>query len=283
MTKSKVLNRLTDIGAYIAGCGIYSVAVVMFITPAKMSPGGVTGIATVFDFLTGVPAGVTVFILNIPLLIIALLRLGKVFLLNTGIATVLMSIELTVAEQFVKPYVVDNILSAVFGGIMMGFGLGLVFLRSATTGGFDIIIKLVNIKYPYITVGRLYLLLDVAVIALSAICYRYFQSALYSALCIFISSKTMDYIVYGSGGGKLILAVTVKKKEVADAIMNTISRGVTCIEATGGFTGDTRNVLMCAVARHQAARVLDIIKQSDPNSFSVITDATEIAGLGFKR
>lgn len=282
MIKNKILKKITDISYYIAGCGIYSVAVVMFITPARMSPGGVTGIATVLDFLTGIPTGVTVLIINIPLLILAYFKLGKAFLLNTGIATVLLSVELTFAERIFIAYEIDTVLSAVFGGILMGFGLGLVFWRSATTGGLDIIIKLINIKYPYITVGKLYLLFDVSVITLTAVCYKNFESALYSALCIFISSKTMDYIVYGSGGGKLIMSVTSKQREVSAAIMGSIHRGVTCIPAKGGFTGNENSVLMCAVEKHQAARVLDIIRDCDPNSFSVITDATQISGYGFK-
>lgn len=277
----KSLEKLTDLLFYIAGCGIYSVAVVMFVSPARMSPGGVTGIATVLLYLTGVPTGITVFLINVPLLILAYFKFGKRFLLRTGIATLLLSVELTIAEQIIKPYYLDKILSAVFGGILMGLGLGLVILRSATTGGFDILLKLICRKYPHITFGTLYLILDAIVILLTVIVYGNLETALYSSVCIFIVSKTLDYVVYGSGGGKLILAVTTKEEEISRRITTDIKRGVTAISAYGGYTRSNKKVILCAVRRHQAALVLKMIRETDENAFAVITDAGEISGFGF--
>ncbi len=279
--KRKIALKIYDYIMYAAGCSIYSIAVVMFITPAQMTPGGVTGIAAVIRLFSDIPVGLTVLIINIPLLIFAYFKLGKSLLLNTGVATVLVSLSLSVAERLIVPHNFDPMLCAIFGGMLMGTGLGLVFLRGATTGGFDILVRLVCAKRPHLTFGKVFLALDAAVITLNSIVYQNFELALYSALCIYISSKSMDYIVYGSGGGKLIITVTEKAQEIAGEIMQNVKRGVTRIAAIGGYTGREKQVILCAARRHEAARIVNIITEIDRDAFSIITDAADIAGYGF--
>ncbi len=281
--KKRILSKIYDYIMYVAGCVIYSIAVVMFITPAQMTPGGVTGIAAVINLFTEFPVGIMVLFFNIPLLIFAYFKLGRTILFNTGVATVLVSVSLSVAERLVVPTNLDPILCTIFGGMLMGAGLGLVFLRGATTGGFDILVRLICAKYPHITFGKVFLALDAAVIILNSVVYKNFESALYSALCIYISSKSIDYVVYGSGGGKLIITITEKPEQIADQILQNVKRGVTRIAAVGGYTGLKKQMIFCAVRRHEASRIVDIVAATDNNAFSIITDVSDISGYGFNK
>ena len=151
--REKFKKLLIDLLFYVVGCLIYSAAVTMFTEPNKLSPGGVTGIALILNELFSLPTGLMVLIINIPLIIAGFLVLGRKFIINTAIATFIMSLSLDAVKTFVKPYYTDGILASIFGGIMMGAGLALVFLRGATTGGTDIAAKLINHKFRFVSMG----------------------------------------------------------------------------------------------------------------------------------
>ena len=165
-----------DIIWYFIGSFIYSAAVTMFVSPNEISPGGLTGIATALNYLFSLPAGIVLFILNIPILILGFLKFGGVFIFKTAIATALVSFSLTITDN------IDKILAAVFGGILMGLGLSIVIRRGATTGGIDIIAKLINMKFRHFTVGRLILIMDGIIIAVAAVAYKNVESVLYSVI-----------------------------------------------------------------------------------------------------
>lgn len=279
--KSSVLGKLFDYFFIAVGCAVYSVSVVMFIEPSMMSPGGVTGIATVLHFLFNVPSGITVLIINIPLIIIAFVKFGGIFVIKTTYATIMVSVFLTIFENVIPPYQVDNVLSALFGGILMGTGLSLVLMRSATTGGIDIVVKLILNKNSNFSVGKLYLILDVFVLILTSLCYKNFESALYSALCIYVSTKAIDFLIYGSLGGKMLLTVSERPNDVASEIYKAVGHGATLIKAKGSYSNGDKTVIMCAMRRHEASKVISAVRYADSNAFSVICDAGEISGYGF--
>lgn len=280
--KIGVKEMVIDLIYYIIGCAVYSVAVTSLITPNAISPGGFTGVATAINYLTGFSAGVILLIINIPVIILGILRLGGIFIVKTAIATGVLSLSLEIAERFMPQFTVDKILASIFGGIFMGAGLSLVLRRGATTGGVDVIGTLVNKKFRYITVGRVILISDIIVITFASFVYKDVQSGLYSIVAMYASSVVTDAILYGTDKGKIIYAVTDKPDEICNTIAGRIERGVTRLSATGGYTGERHTMLMCTVRINEVASACDIIKDADPHAFIVVSDAGEILGEGFK-
>lgn len=282
MKRKQLFSFLIDLLFYIAGGMIYSVAVLLFLTENEISPGGLTGIATILNYLFSLPIGTVVFILNIPLLAAGFIKFGGIFIAKTAVATAVMSLTLDISGLFMPKMKINPILAALFGGLLMGLGISLFMLRGATTGGTDIIAKLINRKFPHLTVGRLMLAADAAVVGLSALVYKNMESALYAVIAIYASSRVMDLILYGADRGKIIYVITDNAKELSDSIMSLINRGVTLLDVTGAYTGTKRQMLMCTVRRHEVAAVCRLATSCDKNAFIIVGEAGEVLGEGFK-
>lgn len=281
--KKKAVAFIKDILIIALGSFIYASAVSMLISANRLSAGGFTGISTLANHLWGIPSGAVLLILNIPVIIAGFIKLGARFIAKTALATVLVSLSLEITDTLLPRFATDKILAGVFGGILMGVGLSLVLLRGATTGGVDIIAKLINKRFRHLTVGRLLLIMDAAVIALAALVYRDIESALYSVISLYASASVMDTVLYGADRGKLLHIISSHPDEICHKITTSLERGVTKIAATGGFTGQDRTMLMCTLRRHEVSAVYAIIEQIDPDAFVVVSDAGEILGEGFKR
>lgn len=279
----RVYKIFGDVFFYILGGFIYSVAVTMLISPNEISPGGFTGIATLTNYLFGLPSGAVLFVLNIPVLIMGFISFGGIFIFKTAAATVIMSLTLEVCEAFLPVFKVDKILACVFGGIMMGLGMSIIMLKGATTGGVDIIAKFINRRFPHLTVGRLILFADAAVVLIATLVYKNVESALYSVISLFASSKVVDIMLYGSDKAKIIYIITNKAKEISKEIISVVRRGVTEISVVGSFTGEQKKMLMCTVRRQEVSYVIKVAKNEDGNAFIVVGEAGEVFGQGFKR
>lgn len=273
---------LKDMAFYYVGSLIYAVAINTIISPNEISPGGVTGVATVLNFLLKIPVGFTVLLLNIPILFAGYKKLGGVFIIRTAIVIMMCSLNLEITAIVLPDFNMDKILAAVFGGVLIGTGLSLVFLRGATTGGIDIIAKLVNRRRPHLTVGKLILIMDGAVILFAALCYRNVETALYSVVSMFSASYLTDTVLYGADKGKIVYIVTSKPQAICRAVGDRLKRGATRLSAIGGYTGEQRNLVMCIVRRHEVSYIYEIINEFDEGAFVVISDAGEIIGEGFK-
>lgn len=282
ITKKMVLDTIVDYIFYILGGFFYSVSVNMFSTPNHISIGGLTGISTLLNYLFQLPVGTMVFVMNIPLYILSFKILGTRFLTKTIVATASCSICIDLLKNWIPPYTNNPLLAAIFCGVTCGVALSLVFLRGATTGGTDIIGKLVHKFRPNISLGKILLLCDAVVVGISGLVYRNLESMLYAAITIFAASKTIDFIIYGSAGGKLLLIVTSNVDEMTDAITKRLDRGATIIPAKGGYTREDKDMILCAVRSHEIANINKIVKEVDPNAFTMITNASEIVGEGFQ-
>ncbi len=282
MNRKILIKTFKDILMYFLGAFIYSSAVTMFVSINEISPGGITGVATALNYLFALPSGLVLFLLNIPILILGFLKFGGSFIAKTAIATIILSFSLTVTDLVLPKFVIDKILAAVFGGILMGLGISLIMLRGATTGGIDIIAKLINIRFRNITVGKIILLIDAMVIAFAALAYRNIESVLYSVISIYATSRVMDMVLYGADKGKMIFIITKCPIEVCRDINVILKRGITVLKATGGYTGKERSLLLCTVRRYEVASVYEVINKYDENAFIVVSDAGEIIGEGFK-
>ena len=279
---NNIRKTVFDIIWFFIGAFIYSSAVTMFITANEISPGGFTGIATLINYLFSLPSGIVLLLLNIPVLILGFLKFGGIFIVKTAIATSIVSFALTVTDAILPSFHIDKILASLFGGILMGLGLSLILLRGATTGGVDILAKLINRRFRHLTVGRVILIMDAAVVALSAIIYGNIETALYSSVSLYASSVIMDKMLYGGDKGKLIYIVSLKYKEICKEINSTLKRGVTVLSARGGYTDEERQLLLCVVRVHEVSAVYSILDKIDKSAFIIVADAGEIVGEGFK-
>ncbi len=280
----KRLNSIAiDIFFWILGCAISAAAITMLLEPNGVSPGGFTGIATLINHLIKIPVGTVLFLLNVPIIIIQFKKFGRTFFIKTTVATFILSLALNLTEALLPKFRLDGVLAAVFGGIMLGFGLSLVLLHSATTGGVDVIAKLINTRFRHITVGRVILFFDFFVVGLSALVYGNISSALYSLISIYASSSIIDIMLYGGDKGKLVLVITGSAAEIAEDIIKLMQRGVTQIPAIGVYSGDEKKVLLCGVRIDEVAELHRIIHLHDKKAFVIVTDAGEILGEGFKQ
>ena len=281
--KSRVRELSIDFLAYLIGSGLYAVAVNTFSAPNNIAPGGVTGLSILINYVTQAPIGTVMFLLNIPLFLLGLYLLGWKFIAKTVVATFMMSIIIDVTAPFIPAYQGDMILVALFGGVLEGLGLGLVFLRGATTGGSDLAARLLSLKFPHLSLGRLMLSVDAVVILVAALVFQNVESVLYAVIMLFVSSRVVDGLLYGADRGKMILVVSRKSGEIAKEVMDQLERGVTLLQGKGAYTGENQEVLLCAVRRHEVAKLHTIVRSVDPDAFWMVAEAGEIMGEGFKK
>lgn len=271
-----------DVLAFIAGSASYAIGVVVFIDPNQISSGGVTGIALIIHSLTPIPIGLMVLVLNIPLFIIGFVKLGWRFVGKTAVCTLLMSVFLDIFGQIMPHYTGNRILAALYGGLLMGAGLAFVMLRGSTTGGTDIAAKLISGKWPHLSMGRVMLVMDAVILLTAALVHQDLETALYSVIAIFASSRVIDSLLYGADKGKLIFIVTDHAEATSDEIFKEVGRGVTMMQAEGAYTKARRVMLMCAVRQNEVAGVRRAVLDADDKAFMVVTEAGQVIGQGFK-
>ena len=280
--RQKLRTLMIDFVVMLAGSVIYAVSVDVFTAPNEIAPGGVTGIATVLYFLFRTPIGTMYFILNVPLLLLALKFISRRFIAKTLVATLMVSVSTDVLNLFLPKYQHSMLLAALYGGVLSGIGLGLIFLRGATTGGTDVASKLLRIRYRHIPMGRMMMFIDAIIIIVSAFVFHSVDSALYAMITIFASSQVIDSILYGADKSEMVLVISDRYEEISRSILEDMNRGATVLKGRGSYTGQDRDVLLCAVRRSEAAQLRMLVRQSDPSAFMILCEAGEVLGEGFK-
>jgi len=281
--KETSTKTFTDIVFYLIAGFIYAIGVTVFNSPNQIAPGGVTGMSTAINYLTDIPIGTLAFLINIPILIVAYKQSGGRFLLKSIFGTVITSVFIDLLDFVNFPvYSGDVILAAIFGGALTGAGLSIIFLRGGTTGGTDIVALLISKKLRGFSMGRVILLIDCLVIAFAALVFKNIESALYSAISLFVSTQIIDTVLYGLDKGKVLFIVTEKQQEVSKAISESMHRGTTVIHSFGSYTGRKNNIVICAIRPNEVAAAGKVVTESDPNAFVIVGDAHQIIGEGFK-
>lgn len=282
--KEKATEMIKDILSFVAGSLIYAVSVNVFTAPNRIAPGGVTGISTMISYITHWPIGMLALLLNVPIFIWAIIEIGYQLVGKTIIATVFVSFAIDLSAMIIPKYHGDHMLAAIFGGILEGVGLSLVFMRGGTTGGSDMVARLLGRHFRNVSMGKLMLAIDLAVVSFSAIVYQSMESALYAVIAIFVSTRLIDAILYGTdvGTGKLLFIMSEKNDQIAKDILTDMDRGVTVLQSRGAYSGREGEVLLCAVRRYEVFKVKDIVRSNDKNAFMIVGDAGEISGEGFR-
>lgn len=281
--KNKFMTTLTDYVVMFVGAVIYAASVNTFTSPNDIAPGGLTGIATMLNHLFSLPIGIMILVLNIPLFIWGAVENGKKFLTKTIVATVFVSVIIDVMAPFSYKYEGDTLLAALFGGLLSGIGLAIIFFRGGTTGGTDIIARNIHKHFPHVSMGTVILAADAVIFVAAAIVYQSIESALYAVITIFVSTKVIDTVIYGVAhdNGKLMFIITDKYEELSQAIIEQVGRGVTQLDAHGAYNNDNKKVLMCAVRPSQVHKTKALVNSVDENAFIVVTTANAISGNGF--
>ena len=283
MTKEKTLDIAKDIGIDIIGSLFYAVGVNVFTTPNDIAPGGVTGIATVLHSMTGLQVGTLSFLLNIPLLILGFIVLGKRTMLNTFRTLVILTV-ITDATYFVLPQYTNNMLvSAIFGGVTIGIGLGLIFLRGSTTGGTDILGRMLLKKMPHVPLGKILLIIDILIIAGSGIYYKTLEAVLFAFVSVYATDHSIDAVLDGSTEGRVAYAISDRYEEIGNRVMDELERGITYINGEGGYQNAPKKIVMCAMPSRQFANFKKIVFEIDPKAFVMSIPSKHIIGEGFKQ
>jgi len=270
---------LVIIGAFIMATGY-----VYFISPHKIVPGGVFGISIVLHHLFGLPIGMTALVMNIPLTLIGIKILGPRFGVKTVVGFTLASVFIDLLTMIwgEKPLVANDVLlSSIFGGVLVGFGLGLIFKAKATSGGSDIVAMIFN-KYTKMPVGQLLIIIDSCVVIVGLIAFHDWRIPLYSWIVIFITGKVIDLVLEGLSYEKTLFIVTEKYEELRDKIIIDLDRGGTLIKGEGMYKGTEKKIIFTNVNRRELAMLQEYINIIDPEAFMTVINANEILGNGFK-
>lgn len=282
--KNMVRTILIDLLTYIVSGCVFAIAIKVFAAPNKIAPGGVTGLSTVINYVSGLPIGAMAFAINIPIFLWAFFDIGYKLVTKTIVAAFITSVAIDGFGGLLPAYHGDPMLAAIFAGLLEGVSLAFVFMRGATTGGTDMIARVLKRHFRHLSTGKLMMCVDVIVVLISAIVYRRVESALYAVIYLFVSSKIIDTVLYGadSGNGKVMWIITQWPDKVAQRIFKEVDRGVTAMHSKGMYSGHEGEVLMCAVSRSEVYQVMDLVKDEDMDAFMIVGDAGEIRGEGFR-
>lgn len=274
-------RRVLDYIVITAGAFVYAVSVSFFLDPNSLAPGGVTGVAIILNHITGLETGTWLLVINIPILALGTWKFGLRFILSTMYCTALTSVFVNLLAPF-GAVTRDPFLAALAGGALMAVGLGLVLKSGATTGGTDIIIKLIRLRYAHLKTGRLFLITDAVIVALSAFVFQNIDVALYAGVVVFINSVLLDMVLYGRDGAKLIFIISDRPEAITGRILSDLDIGVTYITGSGAYSGKAKNVIMCVMKKQLSPKAEVIVREEDPGAFMIVTSATEIFGEGYK-
>lgn len=265
------------------GSILYALAFAWCFDPGHIGLGGVTGLAQIVNrFLPVLPVGVAVMLLNIPLFLAGCKLLGGGVLVRSLYAMLCSAVGIDLLTQMFAFRPMEPILASIVGGVLMGGGLGLVFLQSSTTGGTDLLARLLKLRFGWLPMGKLLMCIDLVVIVLVAAAFQSLESGLYGVIGLYISSLVMDKMLYGLDKAKVAYIISDQSGDIARAIARELERGVTLLEGRGGWSGKRREVLMCAFKQRQIVTLKQTVKEIDPAAFLIVCDAHEVLGDGFR-
>lgn len=267
------------------GSAVFSLGFDIFLEPSGISCGGVSGIAMLIVYGTQsevLTVGILSAAINIPLFFFGYHKIGKQFFFGSMLGMAVSSVCFDLFALFPAP-AVEPLVASLFGGVMIGAGLGIVFIAGASTGGVDIVARLLKLRFRNFPIGKILLCMDLCTAVATGIVYGEFNNTLYSAITLFLSSVVLDKVVYGLDYSKIALIISDKHEEIAVAIDSQLDRGVTLLRGRGFYRRADKDILLSAVKRKQLAQLKELVMSIDPNAFLILQDAHQVLGDGFKR
>ncbi len=274
-------KRILEYLLMTVSCLCYAAAISLFLDPNNLAPGGVSGISIILNRLIPISTGNLIFLINIPILLLGLWKFGFRLIVSTLYCTVLSSMLINVLSGY-GAVTKDPLLAALAGSCLVAVGLGGVFKAGATTGGTDIIIKLLRLRYPHMKTGALFFMIDATIVTASVFVFKDLDRALYAGMAVCITSFTLDLVLYGRDGAKLIYIISDNSEKITARLLEELDIGVTYVKGQGAYSGKEKRVIMCVMRKQLAPRTEEIVKEEDPEAFMIISSATEIYGEGYK-
>ena len=281
MKKRNALDWLLWFGNILLGSAIFALGFDLFLGPNDLNAGGVSGIAMILVHLIGFGSvGTVTMLINLPLFILGGLKIGKRFFVGSLVGMVSSSVLLD-AFAVIPGVSVEPLVAGIYGGVLCGLGLGMVFATGASTGGSDIVVRLLKMKYRNVPIGTISMVFDLTVATLTGIVYWDITKALYSGIAIFITGKIIDAVVYRFDYSKVVLIISDYHEQITGFIMEKLDRGATYLEGSGSYSGTPRKVIMTVVKPAQIADLKEAVMAIDPKAFLVVQDAHQVLGEGF--
>ena len=279
--KKKKRHEVRNIMMIIIAALIYSIGLSCFLDPNKLAPGGITGIAVILNRLLNVETGTLYFWLNVPIVLLGIWKFGIQFMAKTAFAIVMVSVFTNMLNP-VGALTTDLLIAGAVGGILIAVGIGLIFKAGATTGGTDIIVKILRQKFRHLKTGFLFLCMDIIIVSISGVVFKDLNIVFYALVTVIISGKALDYVLYGGDEAKMILVMTDMPEEIGNRLMNELEVGITYLQGKGGWKDTEKLVVFTIVPKRLGPQVEEIVKNEDPKAFMVISSANEIYGEGYK-
>lgn len=279
MKNEKLIQQLLweILGSICVAAGLYNFAV-----QAKFPMSGFSGISIILYRLTGLPVGLATVLLNIPVSLLCFRLLGRAFFVSSIRCMLISSFFIDYVAPLFPVYEGDRLLAALCTGVFMGLGYAAIYMRGSSTGGMDFVIMAIKKKRPYLPVGRIIFFLDITVVFVGGVLLKDMDGIIYGVIVSFLLSTVVDKMMYGVNAGKLALIVTDHGKYLCDVIDKTCQRGTTILDATGGYRGDSRQIVMCACSNKEMFFVQKTVKEADPHAFIIIMESNEVHGEGFR-
>lgn len=280
----KILDFTKNFILIVLGAYLISLSINMFLLPHKMTTGGASGIATILYYLSNIPMGITILAINLPLFVIAIVKLGKKFVIKTIFSTVLLSVflELFKYDQVIQTTQIDLLMSCIFGGIISGIGLSLTFKAGASSGGSDLLANIIYKLTKVQSLSKVLMGIEIVIISGVIICFKDINLGLYSIIALFISTKVIDVIFDGIYNTKVATIITKKGDQIVESILSELGRGATITNSIGAHSGEENTTITCVITRNQIASLKQIIRDNDNRAMMYITNANEAIGKGFK-
>ncbi len=280
-TVKKILRQVWNYVIITVFSFTYAVGISMFLDPNNLAPGGVSGISIMLSRVTPLNTGTWILLINIPIMVLGLWKFGLKFMVSTTYCIVVSSgfTNLLAGQRALTG---DKLLAAAAGGALVALSIGMIFKAGATTGGVDIIVRVLRLKYQHMKTGALFLMFDAAVVTLSGIMFRNLETALYAAVAVIVSATVLDIVLYGRDGAKMIYIISDRPDAIAGRLLQEVGIGVTYVNGQGAFSGREKRVIMCVVRKPLSPRAQQVVREEDPEAFMIVTNATEIFGEGYK-
>lgn len=283
MNQKELLRQLKN-GLLIAlGCALFSLGFDLFLQPNQINVGGVSGIGQLLTHLTGFGSvALWSVLINVPLFLVSIRGVGKKFFVGSLCGMLLSNLFLSLFERIPAP-VTEPLLATLYGGLLTGLGLGLVFVAGASTGGVDIVARLLRPSFPNFPIGRIMLAIDIVTVTLTGVVFGDINKALYSAVTLYVCSMVLDGVVYGLDYSVVALVISDQHQTICQEITSKLDRGITILRGQGYYSGQDKRVILCAIKKRQAAELKELVMGIDPAAFVILQEAHQVVGEGFKR
>lgn len=279
--KNKFGDMFINLIGIVLGSFIYACGISLFLDPNNLAPGGASGLAIIFNRITGLETGTLYFIINVPIMLLGLWKYGVRFIATTFFS-ILINSYFTNMLAGAGALTSDPLIATMAGSVLVGVGVAIVFKSRATTGGTDIIVKVLHDKYKHIKTGVIFLLTDIVIVAFSGFVFKDINIIMYALISVFVQGKVLDMVLYGGDKAKLFYIISDKPQAISERILKEIDITATFLQGKGAYTGKEKQVILCVARKQQGPAIEEIVKSEDKDAFMIISSANEIYGEGYK-